>query len=130
MTGFKNKNKLYFVNLEPLPKLKIDKIWACIFKQSTQADLLTWYCCFGHFNKAFIWQLPSMTKGMEISFHKILKLLFCEPCIINKNTRQPYQESRVCTTCPEYQIHINLGGGGNIFVSGRGYQYFFLAFVR
>ena len=43
MTGVKNDNNLYSVNLDILPALQDGKTWACISKKSTQVDLLTWH---------------------------------------------------------------------------------------
>ena len=42
-------------------------------------------------------------------------------------TRQPYQEPKVYTTHPGYQINTNVGGKKNIYVSAKSYKYFFLA---
>ena len=64
---------------------------------------------------------------MEISFYKSPKVLFCEPYIKSKRTCQPHREPRVRTTRSGYRIHADIGGGGNTYVSSRGYKYFFLA---
>ena len=68
-----------------------------------------------------------MTKGMDISFYQTPKLLFCEPCVKGKMTRQPYCKPWVYTTRPGYRIYADVGGGGDTYISWKGYKYFFLA---
>ncbi len=77
MTGFKNNNNLYSVNLDTLSAVQDGKTWVCISKQSIQVDLLTWHRRFGHLNEVSVRHLPDMTKGMDISFYKTPKLPFC-----------------------------------------------------
>ncbi len=127
ITGVKNDNNLYSVNLDILPALQDGKTWAYISKQSTQVDLLTWHRRFGHLNKASVRHLPDMTKGIDIGFHKTPKLPFCEPCIKGTMTRQPHREPRVRITRPRYRIDADVGGGGDTYISWRGYKCFFLA---
>ncbi len=68
-----------------------------------------------------------MTKGMDISFYKTLKLSFCESCFKGKMTCLPHRKPRVRTTRPGYRIHADVRGGGDTYISWRGYKYFFLA---
>ncbi len=127
ITGVKNDNNLYSVNLDILPALQDVKNGACISKQSTQVDLLTWHRCFCPLNEASVRHLPDITKGTDISFYNTPKLPFCKPCIKSKMTRQPHRKPRVRTTRPGYRIHVDVGGGGDTYISWRGYKYFFLA---
>ncbi len=127
MTGVKNDNNLYSVNLDTLVALQDGKTWACISKQSTQVALLTWHWRVGHLNEASVRHLPNMTKGMDISFYKTRKLPFCEPCIKGNMTRQPHRKPRIHTTRPGYRIPTDVGGGGDTYISWGGYKYFFLA---
>ena len=68
-----------------------------------------------------------MTKGMDISFYKTPKLSFCELYIKGKMTCHPHREPWVRTTRPRYRIHADVEGGGDTYISWRGYKYFFLA---
>ena len=98
MTGAKNDNNLYSVNLEPLPALRDGKTWAYISKQT-----------FGHLNETSVRHLPNTTKGMKTSFFKAPKLPPCEPYIKGKMTRQLRRKPQVRTTRPGYrQPHANL----------------------
>lgn len=98
MTGAKNDNNLYSVNLEPLPALRDGKTWAYISKQT-----------FGLLNETSVRHLPNTTKGMETSFSKAPKLPSCEPYIKGKMTRQLRRKPQLRTTRPGYcQPHANL----------------------
>ncbi len=94
-------------------------------KSKSVTCLSIWHRRFAHFNKASIKHLIDITSGMVIttSFNT---LPLYSICVEAKMTIQPHWEPRSHSTTVGFRLHADVGGGGDIFATFRGFRYFIL----
>ncbi len=126
MIGQLNRHNLYHINLDADSSLPSQLAHAIIATTSqTSAEIATWHRRFVHLNQTYLKRLPSMISGMKI-LAEFTDLPFCTVCVEYKMTRQLHRDAHTPSDIPGYQIHVDVGGSANAYITCKDYWYFML----
>ncbi|GIL87679.1 hypothetical protein Vretifemale_15713, partial [Volvox reticuliferus] len=112
-----------FAKPSPPPELNVPAFTATI-PHSEVAGL--WHRRFGHLGVLNLKRLvhEGMVKGIDLSNAQLREFegQDCEPCILGKQTRDPFPTSESVTSCPLELVHLDVCGP--LPVSSKGHRFF------